>query len=224
MEAKQVHALALTRFSNQDAMHKMETSYKNLIQTVTNTIGSDLVVGIIDLPTKFRCSFKNLSSVAFAKLNQIYILGAQINKIVLLFNTKELVIEVKKQSYKPTIKRRKIIGIKNIDSIVQTFLEKDNVLTKSDHRIASEILKLILKWSWGQLAAEIAIEKNGGAYEFTVKKLLNLSFVQLSALQKIHESIHDIDVNLHKKELRFNVTCTDEYITLQNTSKKARYG
>jgi len=224
MESRPIsNSNALKPYTNDDVMYDLQTTHKNVISSVVNTIGKNIVVGVSDLPTRVICAFKNMESIAFEKLKQVYLLGKSIDRMTILFMVRQLIVEVKKESSKPSIIKIKKDRptMKKVDAYVSKFL-KNSDINATDERVVSEIIKMFFRWTWGKLAAKIKVSRTGGKYLFAVFNLRTLSYSNLSQLAKVHDSVKNINVNFKLKTLHFEVVCADEYISLQNKTKKPR--
>ena len=213
---------ALKPYTNDDVMYDLQTTHKNVISSVVNTIGKNIIVGVSDLPTRVICAFKNMDSISFEKLKQVYLLGKSIDRMTILFMVGQLIVEVKKESSRSSILIKKDRPtMKKVDAYVEKFL-KGSDIHASDERVVSEIIKLFFRWTWQKLAAKIKVTRSGGKYSFEIFNLRTLSYSNLSQLAKVHDSVSNIIVNFKLKTLHFEVVCADEYISLQNKSKKPR--
>ena len=174
-----------------------------------------------DLRSRIVCIFKQINNITFEKLKEIYLLGDKILKINVKLLNKLLVVEIKKDVFKRevTIKHNRP-NMELIEKCTEKILESNNV-EKSDYRICYAIVTLLFKWTWGKLAANIKMDLAGGEYTFTVSKLRTIDYNQLSALDKVHDAVHSINVNFQRSLLTFKVTRTKEYIN-QHESKKRR--
>lgn len=220
MESKPISNI-LVPYTNKDLLQKLDTDSKNVVQSVVQTLNNNSVVSVNDLNSRMVCIFKQINNITFAKLKEIYLLGDKILKINVKLLNKSLVVEIKKDVYKRqvTIKHSRP-NMVLIEKCTEKIL-KSNGIEKSDYRICYEIVKLIFKWTWGKLAANIKMEVSGGEYTFTVSNLRVVDYNQLSALDKVHDAVHSIQINFIRSLLTFKVTRTKEYIN-QHESKKRR--
>lgn len=220
MESSKVSNI-LIPYTNQDSLQNLDINSKNVVQSVVKTLDNDSVVSVNDLKTRMVCIFKRMEKLSFGKLKEIYLLGEKILKIELKLLTKTLVVEIKKDAYRNKItisNRRPDMNV--IEKYTNEIVKKGNI-EKGDSRICYEIIKLIFKWTWGKLAANINIELRGGEYTFTITNLRTINYSQLSCLDKIHDAIHSINIDFKNSMLTFKVTRTNEYIN-QHESKKRR--
>jgi len=210
----------LVPYTNQDTLQNLDTNSKNVVQSVVKTLNNDSVVSVNDLKSRMVCIFKQIEKLSFEKLKEIYLLGEKIIKIEIKLLNKSLVVEIKKDAYKKKVVIVKRPDMAVIEKCTNVIVKKSNI-EKGDSRICYEIIKLIFKWTWGKLAANIKIDLTGGEYTFTISNLRIINYSQLSCLDKIHDAIHSIDIHFKSSVLTFKVTRTNEYIN-QHESKKRR--
>lgn len=168
------------------------------------------------LPSRVIIKFVGLPFVTIEDLRLVNISNHRIRCMQLMVNQGCLIVEVRRKTQKPVIKKRlESIGLDKatLRNTVTKFLNSHaTVVRESDRRVVHAVLECILRWTWKKAAAEVECKRDGDNYEFKVKKLQCVTFRQLETLCDLGEYVRDLSLNFNTRVLSFLVLRTNAYI------------
>ena len=205
----------------------LEEEDRRAIQTVAKKVKSiheATMFSTKTLPSRVIVKFVGIPHISIEDLRLINISNHRIRGIQLMVNQGRLLVELRRKTQKPTIKKRiERLGLDKttLRNTVRHFLDAHaKVVRESDRRVIEAVLECILRWTWRKAAAEVECKREGDNYEFRIEKLQVVSFGQLETLCDLGDYVRNLSLNFDTKVLSFLVLRTNTYI--DNSQAKRR--
>jgi len=207
----------LTQFEKYDSEDQI------ILNNITKRMKRDAkAFSLTDTTNKITLTFHDVEFVRTETLKVIRLTCSKVFKIEINLKKKTVKFYIHKKNASSSSVGSKTSSIlptnKDVDKVATKWLNDKTCIREEDRKLVHEVVKTIVKWTWGQIACELAVEEAGDDYNFTVENIRKVTYNQCEQLWNLQsDNISSIRLHMGKNKATFKVTRT-----LTRPSKRRR--